>query len=73
MSDLPTPEPPPSEQTIPRAHLPMPSPPTDAASLGPSSPLPAPPSPPATALTPEQQRALFAKDLQENDWGHQPC
>jgi len=25
------------------------------------------------ALTPEEQMALFEKDLKENDWGHQPC
>ena len=24
-------------------------------------------------LTPEEQMALFAKDLKEKDWGHQPC
>lgn len=24
-------------------------------------------------LTPEEQMELFAKDLKENDWGHQPC
>jgi hypothetical protein len=27
----------------------------------------------ARALTPEEQMALFEKDLKENDWGHQPC
>jgi len=31
----------------------------------------APPS--ANQLTPEEQMALFEKDLKENDWGHQPC
>jgi len=25
------------------------------------------------ALTPEEQMALFEKELKENDWGHQPC
>jgi hypothetical protein len=29
--------------------------------------------PTARALTPEEQMALFEKDLKENDWGHQPC
>jgi hypothetical protein len=29
--------------------------------------------PPASELTPEEQMARFAKELQENDWGHQPC
>lgn len=24
-------------------------------------------------LTPEEQMALFEKNLKENDWGHQPC
>ena len=28
---------------------------------------------PANALTPEEQMALFEKELKENDWGHQPC
>lgn len=28
---------------------------------------------PASALTPEEQMALFEKELKENDWGHQPC
>ena len=25
------------------------------------------------ALTPEEQMALYEKELKENDWGHQPC
>ena len=29
--------------------------------------------PPVNALTPEEQMALFEKELKENDWGHQPC
>ena len=29
--------------------------------------------PPAGNLTPEEQMALFEKELKENDWGHQPC
>jgi len=33
----------------------------------------APDSAPAASLTPEEQMALFEKDLKENDWGHQPC
>ena len=24
-------------------------------------------------LSPEEQMALYEKDLKENDWGHQPC
>lgn len=27
----------------------------------------------ASKLTPEEQMALYEKDLKENDWGHQPC
>lgn len=27
----------------------------------------------SNALTPEEQMALFEKELKENDWGHQPC
>ena len=29
--------------------------------------------PPAQKLTPEEQLALYEKELKENDWGHQPC
>ena len=28
---------------------------------------------PASQLTPEEQMALFEKELKETDWGHQPC
>jgi len=28
---------------------------------------------PVSKLTPEEQMALFEKELKENDWGHQPC
>ena len=28
---------------------------------------------PGNPLTPEEQMALFEKELKENDWGHQPC
>ena len=27
----------------------------------------------ADVLTPEEQMALFEKQLKEDDWGHQPC
>jgi hypothetical protein len=30
-------------------------------------------APAAGALTPEEQMEQFAKELKENDWGHQPC
>jgi hypothetical protein len=36
------------------------------------NPTPLPP-PTANQLSPEEQLALFEKDLKENDWGHQPC
>lgn len=28
---------------------------------------------PPNPLTPEEQMALFEKELKETDWGHQPC
>jgi len=28
---------------------------------------------PTKELTPEEQMALFEKELKDNDWGHQPC
>ena len=28
---------------------------------------------PEHTLTPEEQMALYEKELKENDWGHQPC
>jgi len=37
----------------------------------PATPPPAEPAPPA--LTPEEQMALFERDLIENDTGHRPC
>jgi hypothetical protein len=47
---------------------------------GPPEPKPAPAPelsadtpPDPKQLTPEEQMALFEKDLRENDWGHQPC
>jgi hypothetical protein len=30
-------------------------------------------SKPINELTPEEQMALYEKELKENDWGHQPC
>ncbi|MEO5958050.1 MAG: hypothetical protein ABIZ49_04040 [Opitutaceae bacterium] len=42
-----------------------------------STPVPSPsvstPVAPAEKLSAEEQMALFAKELKENDWGHQPC
>jgi len=29
--------------------------------------------PTGEALSPEEQMALYEKELKENDWGHQPC
>jgi len=28
---------------------------------------------PVDQLSPEEQMALFEKELKEKDWGHQPC
>ena len=28
---------------------------------------------PANSLNPDEQMEQFAKELKENDWGHQPC
>jgi len=57
--------------------------PTPAASAAPSGPPVADPAnvtdtplgaaPPVHTLTPEEQLALFEKELKEKDWGHQPC
>lgn len=38
-----------------------------------TSPGPASVSESETALSAEEQMERFARDLQENDWGHQPC
>ena len=48
---------------------PPPEPAKPAAGEPPVAPVP----PTAAPLTPEEQMALYEKDLQENDWGHQPC
>ena len=62
-------------------------PPPDAVPPLPMDPVPfAPPAEPGqpgadagpaavapTPLTPEEQMALFEKELKETDWGHQPC
>ena len=34
---------------------------------------PAPLAVPAEKLTPEEQMERFAKELKNDDWGHQPC
>ena len=62
----------------PSENSPLPKP------AGPNAAPPSPivPAPPPAAgeppvdpskLTPEEQMALYEKDLKENDWGHQPC
>ena len=43
-----------------------PAPAAAVGTLGPSAPA-------APKLTPEEQMALFEKELKETDWGHQPC
>ncbi len=59
-----------------------PSPPENPPKPAPASPVsaapasPAPPPEPIVApnpLSPEEQMALFEKELKETDWGHQPC
>jgi hypothetical protein len=73
MSNQPPPKRGPKEPTT-AAVAPMPSSVLQPEPSITATPAPAPrPSGPATALPPEEQMALFAKDLQENDWGHQPC
>jgi len=51
--------------------------PSAEAALPPAASAPATTKPgepvPANSLTPEEQMALFEKELKENDWGHQPC
>ncbi len=57
----------------------MPTPAAPPATPAPaaSTPLPAAaaaePAIDPSKLTPEEQMALYEKDLKENDWGHQPC
>lgn len=73
MSDQPTSEQTPEKQTTTPV-APMPSsvlPPVPALTAS-DAPAAHPPAS-ANALTPEEQMALFEKDLKENDWGHQPC
>ena len=57
------------------------SPAPDAGDAAPRQAAPAPgatddaavPPPAPNQLTPEEQMALFEKELKETDWGHQPC
>jgi hypothetical protein len=46
------------------------SPPGELPMVQPAVP---PVEPDPSQLTPEEQMARFAKELKENDWGHQPC
>jgi hypothetical protein len=46
--------------------------PSDGESIPPPSSPPAEPAAPKM-LTPEEQMALYEKELKEDDWGHQPC
>jgi len=59
----PTPRETPRDQ--PAAASPAPAGATDVPPLG--EPVP------VDQLTPEEQMALFEKELKEKDWGHQPC
>ena len=47
----------------------QPTPVTPASDAG----VPAVPPAAAPPLTPEEQMALYEKELKETDWGHQPC
>jgi hypothetical protein len=47
--------------------------PEKAAEIPSAVPATEPASPAVAKLTPEEQMALFEKELKENDWGHQPC
>ncbi|HWA85359.1 MAG TPA: hypothetical protein VG710_03990 [Opitutus sp.] len=54
-----------AEPTVPAAP-PAPNPVPPPAAKKPDAPAP-------PALTPEEQMEAFARELKENDWGHQPC
>jgi len=56
----------PPEEPRPAATPPAASPPRASADTPPESK-------PANPLTPEEQMALYEKELKETDWGHQPC
>ena len=63
-----------NDQVLPeRGPLPVGEGPSPAGGI----PFVTPAVPPAeldpSKLTPEEQMARFAKELKENDWGHQPC
>ncbi|MBL9205272.1 MAG: hypothetical protein JNN01_09320 [Opitutaceae bacterium] len=62
----PSPDPVPSLSAAPVPFASTPEPGASGAEAG--APV-VPPSP----LTPEEQMALFEKELKETDWGHQPC
>jgi len=57
---------------------PPPSPPPNPGPIAPPAGIASTPAADSAAvaanrLTPEEQMALFEKELKENDWGHQPC
>ena len=49
-----------------------PQPPQDP-NTDPAAPASAQSAPQPKELSPEEQMALYEKELKENDWGHQPC
>jgi hypothetical protein len=49
-----------------------PQPPQDP-NADPAAPASAQSAPQPKELSPEEQMALYEKELKENDWGHQPC
>lgn len=66
--------PPPPEKPAPEVESPIPKAPVPAQVPAAGADPSASGEPAAVQkLTPEEQMALFEKELKENDWGHQPC
>ena len=55
----------------PEKNAPQPAP-TASTNPGPAAE-PKPAGPAASELSPEEQMENFARQLKEDDWGHQPC
>ena len=62
-----------TSKTAPKADQPLRPSATAPAASTPGAPAADVEVKPANQLTPEEQMALFEKELKENDWGHQPC
>ncbi len=63
----------PLDPTVPNRPGASPPPPADATANSSASVQAAAPVASPETLTPEEQMALFEKELKETDWGHQPC